>query len=454
MTIKRIGLAIALTLCFSWTAFAAPLSKTQIKKLKQELGKAISAGNWDGVGEKIKALGEADDPKIWSVMVKVVEKSPPEEQLELSLADAASKMTKPKSLKAIEKTALKSRQSRIRRVLVSSLARLKNWKGLIGALKDKDEQTAAMAAWALIDNKVADGVKPMIDLLGKLEGKRDGIWDVLHKGLGRMLGLKCNSSIEYLSRWEHVQSTGGLAAVKQPEKKHGGGEGGATMVRVKLFGSEIDCTRVVFILDVSGSMKQVDHDQKQYEGDEDGMTKTRKKAKDNNVGGSQGGEGEGEVDPDLKTRLERAQRQLVQVIKKLPANFKINIVAYSSRVQIWPLSAKDTSGTPQLLPLTASNRKAAIKFVNGFKANGVTATDSALRRAYEIEGARCFYLLSDGRATHDGSGTDVPTETILEVLEEFKAKHVTVHTLGFKGADVEMMKAVAEKGTGTYTDIK
>ena len=450
MTVKRLGLALVLTLCFGWTALAAPLDKKQVKKLKAELGQAISAGNWDGVGEKIKALGEADDPKIWSVMVKVVEKSPPEEQLELSLADAASKMTSARSLKAIEKTALKSRQSRIRRVLVSSLARLKNWKGLIGALKDKDEQTAAMAAWALIDNKVEDGVKPMIDLLGKLEGKREGIWDVLHKGLGKMLGQKCNSSIEYLSRWEHVQSTGGLAAVKQPEKSHGGEAGGGTMVRVKLFGSEIDCTRVVFILDVSGSMKQVDPDQKQYEGDDDGNTKTRKK--DNNVGGSQGGEGE--VDPNLKTRLERAQRQLVQVIEKLPANFKINIVAYSSRVQVWPLSAKDTSGTPALLPLTTSNRKAAIEFVNGFKAHGVTATDTALRRAYEIEGARCFYLLSDGRATHDGSGTDVPTEAMLEVLEEFKAKHVTVHTLGFKGADVEMMKAVAEKGTGTYTDIK
>lgn len=451
MTVNRFGLALALTLCFAWSALAAPLSKKEIKKLKAELGQHISAGDWDGVGEKIKALGAADDPKIWKVMVKVVEKSPPEEQLELALADAASKMTGSKSLKAIEKTALKSRQSRIRRVLVSSLARLKNWKGLIGALKDKDEQTAAMAAWALIDNKVEEGVKPMIDLLGKLEGKREGIWDVLHKGLGRMLGQKCNSAIEYLSRWEHVQSTGGLAAVKQPEKGHGGGESGGTMVRVKLFGSEIDCTRVVFILDVSGSMKQVDPDQQSYDDDDGGTTKTRKK-KANDVGGSQGGEGE--VDPNLKTRLERAQRQLVKVIKALPANFKINIVAYSSRVKIWPLSAKDTTGTPQLLPLTASNRKAAIEFVNSFKAHGVTATDTALRRAYEIEGARCFYLLSDGRATHDGSGTDVPTETILEVLEEFKAKHVTVHTLGFKGADVEMMKAVAEKGTGTYTDIK
>lgn len=452
MTKSRIGLAVALVLCLGWTALAAPLSKSEIKKIKKELGAAISAGNWDGVGEKIKALGAADNAKIWALMVKIVEKSPPEEQLELSLADAASKMTSKKALKAIEKTALRSRQSRIRRVLVSSLARLKNWRGLIGALKDKDEQTAAMAAWALIDNKVEAGVKPMIDLLGKLEGKRSGIWDVLHKGLGRMLGEKCNSSIEYLSRWEHVQSTGGLAAVEPPKKSQGAHAGGGTMVRVKLFGSEIDCTRIVFILDVSGSMKMIDHDQKPYEGDEDGMTKTRKK-KGGNVGDTQGGNGEA-VDPTLKTRLERAQRQLVQVIKKLPSNFKINIVAFSSRVKIWPLSAKDTSGTPQLLPLTSSNRKAAIAFVNGFKAHGVTATDVALRRAFEIEGARCFYLLSDGKATHDGSGTDVPTEVMLEVLEEFKAKHVTVHTLGFKGADVDMMKRVAEKGSGTYTDIK
>ena len=109
--------------------------------------------------------------------------------------------------------------------------------------------------------------------------------------------------------------------------------------------------------------------------------------------------------------------------------------------------------TPQLLPLTEANRKAAIEFVEEFKSAGTTATDSALRRAFEVDGARCFYVLSDGVATHDGT-TPVPTEEILAVLDEFQAKHVTVHTLGFKGADVAMMKAVAEKAGGTYTDIK
>ena len=427
---------------------AAPLSKEEIKQLKSELGAAIQKGDWDAVGEQIKKIGDADDPKLWALAVKIVEQSPPAEQLELSLADAAAKMTSTSALKAVQKTALKSNQARVRRVLISSLARLEDWKSLIDALKDKDEQSAAMAAWALIDNKVTEGVVPMIELLQKLEGKREGIWDVLHKGLGRMLGQKCNSGIEYLSRWEYVQSQGGLSSVKAPEPSAGGEAGGGTQVRVKLFGSEIDCTRVVFILDVSGSMKQVDHDQQPYEGDDDGQTKTRK---GNDVGGT--GEGGGTAEADLKTRLERAQRQLVQVLSKLPSNFKINIVAYSSRVQIWPKSMEGGATTPQLLPLTDSNRKAAIEFVEEFKSSGTTATDSALRRAFEVDGARCFYLLSDGVATHDGT-TPVPTEEILAVLEEYKAKHVTVHTLGFKGADVAMMKSVAEKAGGTYTDIK
>ncbi|HBP21260.1 MAG TPA: hypothetical protein DEA08_26165, partial [Planctomycetes bacterium] len=108
---------------------------------------------------------------------------------------------------------------------------------------------------------------------------------------------------------------------------------------------------------------------------------------------------------------------------------------------------------PQLHELTDKNRKEAMDFVDSFKAAGVTATDTALRRAFEVEGARCFYLLSDGTATHDGT-TQVPTSEILAVLDEFEARHVTVHTLGFKGADVEMMKAVAEKGAGKYSDIK
>jgi len=440
--VKKLVLALALALVALSPLVAAPLGKKELKELKAKLGAALNSGDWDAAGEHLKAMAKSNDKKVWKLMVKVVEKSPPQHQLELVLADAAKEMTDPGVQKEVRKTAVKSRQSRIRRVLMSSLAAAKDWDSLIKALKDKDEQTAAMAAWALIDNKVEAGVEPMIEQLEKVEKDQSGIWDVLNKGLGQLLGMRLNSAIEYRSRWELVKAQGGLNKVERPKTGSAGGGEVKTMVRVKLFDREIDCSRIVFILDVSGSMKAKDPDQQIYDDGEEG-TRTRKGAGESKVG----------EDPEanLLTRLERAQRQLKKVIKHLPKNFKINIVAYSSHVKLW--RSFDGDNPPQLHELTDKNRKEAMDFVDSFKAAGVTATDTALRRAFEVEGARCFYLLSDGTATHDGT-TQVPTSEILAVLDEFEARHVTVHTLGFKGADVEMMKAVAEKGAGKYSDIK
>ncbi|MGE0707806.1 MAG: VWA domain-containing protein [Planctomycetota bacterium] len=447
---KKLWSLVALTLVLAAPLLpapllAAPLPKGEEKKIKQALGEAITKGDWDAAGKQLKALAAADDKKAWQLMVKVVEKSPPEAQLELILADAAKTMTNAGVQAEVRKTAVKSSQARIRRVLIGSLAEVKDWDGLAKALKDKDEQVAAMAAWALIDARAPEGVEPLLERLEQLEKNRDGIWDVLNKGLGQLLGLRCSSAIEYRSRWELVKSQGGLDSVKPEPQAEGEGEV-KTMVRVRLFGRAIDCTRVVFILDVSGSMKEKDPDQLPDDSDEAG-TRTRKGAGDS-------AQREGGDEANLLTRLERAQRQLKKVIANLPANFKINIVAYSSQVKLWRGPDVDHGKQqPELHPLSDANRKEAIAFVESFKASGVTVTDTALRRAYEVDGARCFYLLSDGTATHDGQ-TPVPTPEIISVLDEFKAKHVTVHTLGFKDADVEMMKELAKHTGGRYSDIK
>ena len=173
---KKLVLALALALVALSPLVAAPLGKKELKELKAKLGAALNSGDWDAAGEHLKAMAKSNDKKVWKLMVKVVEKSPPQHQLELVLADAAKEMTDPGVQKEVRKTAVKSRQSRIRRVLMSSLAAAKDWDSLIKALKDKDEQTAAMAAWALIDNKVEAGVEPMIEQLEKVEKDQSGIW--------------------------------------------------------------------------------------------------------------------------------------------------------------------------------------------------------------------------------------------------------------------------------------
>ncbi len=417
--------------------FGDGLSRKEVSQLKRDVGAAAQEGRWDAVGELLRQLAADDDRKTFSFIVNVIESAPPGYELGMVLRDIVSHMSDKGVQREIEKEALKSKSPEVRRALIMHLAERERWPVLIDSLRDDDEQVAALAAWKLIDHRVEAAVEPMIDLMEKLEKEQEGIWDVLRNGLGKLLGGRSELAIEYRSRWELIQAKGGLAAVTPREERRE--QPGELRSGVRLFGREIECTRVVFVLDVSGSMETIDPDQAPDE--EDLASRAR------GGGASKGREGEKKG----LTRLERAQRQLKRVLENLPATYKINIVAYSSRVKIW--SANEGDRPPQLKPLTDANRQAAIDFVDGFRADGTTATDMALLRAFDVEGARCIYLLSDGFATHDGQNK-IPTEEILQIVRGFKDRHVTVHTLGFKEADVEMMRAVAETTGGEYSDIK
>ena len=424
---------------------AAPkMNKRQANQLKGKLVKAAKSKDWDAVPGLIKELAAADDKKTFKLMLKVAGMAPVRYRHEVSLAlrTVAGQMKSKAVQKELRKAARKARSAAVRRALIIHLAAEKDWDTLIAAIRDKDEGVAALAAWNLVDARVTKAVEPMIDELARLEKKRAGIWDVLKIGLGRMLGKKLSNSVSYRSRWTVVKGQGGLSSVKQSKPKKL--SKGAMSSGVRLFGRSIECTRVVFILDVSGSMKAVDPNQKLYDDEDDKLRSTRRK-KPKDVGGT------GSRKPKGKTRLQRAQRALKKVINKLPSNYKINIIAYSTRVKIWRANDRDTP--PKLWALTPAIRKDACKFVDSFAASGVTATDTSLVRAFDVEGARCFYLLSDGAPTHDGT-TPVPTEDILSVLREKKSRHVIVHTLGFKGADRAMMKAVAKETVGRYSDIR
>jgi hypothetical protein len=388
-------------------------------------------------------LAEANDKGTWKFISKTAARVPPGYGIEAVIRKAAESMVDKGVQAEIRKKALKFKNPKIRRELVLHMANAKEWGVLLSALQDKDEGVASLAAWRLVDNRIEAAVEPLLDLLEKLERNKSGIWDVARNGLGVLLGQRCGSAIEYRSLWEIVKEKGGVSAVAPPKPEERAGGGGEMSSGVRLFGREIDCTRVVFILDVSGSMKERDPGQRLYD-DRDPGSRTRK------VDGSEAGDGG--AASKLKTRLERAQRELKNVLRRLPANFKVNVVAFSSIVSIW--RAENGDEPAKLHTLTQKNRKAAMEYVDGFSADGVTATDDAIRRAFSVEGARCFYLLSDGFATHTGKLPGISSEEMCGVVDEYKERHVTIHTLGFQGADVEMMQAIAERTGGGYSDIK
>jgi Mg-chelatase subunit ChlD len=307
---------------------------------------------------------------------------------------------------------------------------------LIKLVADPSEDVAIPAIRALADAKVEAAVEPLIAAMEKQDTARGSVWEELHLSLSDLLGRKLGSGGEFRVRWNALKPKGGMKAIDGPDDPKPAdaapeptGKPGAPH-SVELFGREVACTRVVFILDVSGSMTEVDDPELALPAE----TKARTPAKD-------------EADP--RSRIERVKREFKKVLKAMPKTTKVNLITFSTSVRLWK------GGNPPVLhALDDATREEAMKYVDTFRAEGTTVTDEALARAFEIEGARCFYLLSDGEPTKDGT-TRIPTEVILKLIEEKNAtRKVRIHTLGFKGADQDFMKTVAKATGGEYSDIK
>ena len=413
--------------------------KKETAEIKQKMGEAAARHDWAEVADHLLRLADSNDVATWKFLLKVSEKAPEESPVPRAIKEAAEKMTSASVQKEVEKSATEAKSAEVRRYLIGHLAKQEKWPTLIKAINDPNEEVASLAAWKLVDARVEEAVDPLIAAMEKRDGKQDGIWDVLRNGLGKLLGQRLGSAAEYRSVWTMVKADGGLSAVKPKAVEVEGG--GGTMVR--LFGREIECKRVVFILDCSGSMETIDPTQ------EDPLagsfSRTRKPPP--------GPTNAPEEKPRGKTRMERAQIALKEMLKRLPPDFKINLVAYDTDVRVWRSS--DEPGQPYpLVDMNEKNRQDAIEWMDKQRASGVTVTDDAIARAFDIKGARCFYVLSDGFVTHDGQ-TQIPTEQILQMIRRNNAeRHVIIHTMGFEGADREMMQAVAEAAGGKYSDIR
>ena len=258
----------------------------------------------------------------------------------------------------------------------------------------------------------------LIQFMMKRDKKQDRLWEECQRALEHLLGVRQPSGASYKS-WVEIR---GYQKVSQKVKASP-----ATVVR-SFFGVPVRCKRSVFIIDVSGSMKTIDPLPPSLHG---GTTLRGEEPK---------------LDPE-RMRIRRAKKELIKVIQSLQSDQYFNVIAYSSDVWVWSKKG--------CLKATEKNKRSAIEFVKKFKAEGVTVTDLALARAYEINPrAECFYLLSDGAPTRDGQNI-IPTEEILElVLKYDRFRKVRIYTLGFPGAPQDFMRALANLTGGLYRDIQ
>jgi len=164
---------------------------------------------------------------------------------------------------------------------------------------------------------------------------------------------------------------------------------------------------LVFILDISGSMK-----------------------------GKVGGSGKWAN----CSKIDYAREELKKYIKSMPEDVHFNIVAFNSNVKKW---------APRLARAKPENKSLAIAFLDSLVPEGETYMNKAFEEAFKDEGAEAMVLISDG-APHE-EGKPVEPNVVLDRVELLNTFQMAwIYTVGFTGAQFELMQSLANRHGGKF----
>ena len=311
-------------------------------------------------------------------------------------------------------------QERLGKFLVTWLAKSKEGSLIVGAVADElgllaDVQSFATlkkltqqkcfsdfficrraVVQAMIHFRTTDSVEALLALLPRIDGEVRG--DVV-RYLEEISHEHFDCDAKAWQTWwtehskgfkfpEHAVATSGNIAIPQ---------GGSSYYGLPLY-----ARRVVFVIDISGSM--------------------------------------------AGPRLAMAQRELTSVVCGLPEDASLGLVAFSTQVLPW---RKD------LAIATPANKQDACRFINRLLASGRTATYDALEVAFHYD-TEAIYLLSDGDPNH-GKVVN-PAGIIVAISGPNRGRRISIYTIGIapgaaEGANELFMKTLAEKNFGLYKRV-
>jgi hypothetical protein len=285
-------------------------------------------------------------------------------------------------------------------------------------------QASAVSALAVLRSK--EGIGPLIERMATTKGR---LRTDIHDALVSLTGQDFHGNQELWKRWwdEHGE-TFEVSAAPPPRRSL---EDAQETLGLTFFGITTESQRVLFILDVSGSMNfsMVARDNPTDEPD-----KPYDMPRSNEV-----------------SRLVAAKKDLLQALGGLKDGAVTNLIVYASDVWSW----KDQPTT-----LEAGTRAELNAYVEALEAVGGTNIYGALEFAFDMAGVEgkgewerppfdTIFLLSDGRPSI-GVTTDVE-EILAFVREKNRAAGIVIHTIGLSGAhNAYLLRNLAEQNGGTY----
>ena len=229
--------------------------------------------------------------------------------------------------------------------------------------------------------------------------------------------------------WEKTKSNFQVAIVKDAP----GAKDKSGTVTKGFFGIPVEGSRVVFVVDVSGSMR----------------------AAFPHHGSATTGGGKGD---QVYTRLDAAKDNLIETISALSEESKFNIVKFSEGVEAW---------NKELVAADAKNKKSALEYLKKLKPETGTNFWAGIKRGLEIKslvyGARYesavdeVFVLSDGLPS---VGEVIDTEEILKLVAETnRFSHLRINTvyIGSEGSQLDggkdggpFMEKLAKENGGKF----
>ncbi|MFT7619426.1 MAG: HEAT repeat protein [Planctomycetota bacterium] len=280
---------------------------------------------------------------------------------------------------------------------------------------------AAITAYEKVDTKRS--VSAMIRALGEITsqgeeaknrtaGVAKALTDALRRSTAQEIG---DSHDEWTAWWDKSESDFKTASEKLKEENPGVAAAGEEVGGTRFYGIKTYSKRIVFILDISGSMNEP----AEYEG---------------------------------KTKIQVAKAELTTAISSLPKDAQFNIIFYSTDYHVWQ---------KKLVVADAKIKKAAKSFIADTKAGGGTNIYEPLVKVFDIAGRGSkdegygevaldtIFFLSDGQPT---AGRITKPEDILnKVLGLNSLRKIKIHTIGVgKGHARDFMRKLAERSGGKY----
>lgn len=226
---------------------------------------------------------------------------------------------------------------------------------------------------------------------------REDVLDVLQS----LTAMRFNQTARWNAWWE--EHGAGFALIPDgaagPGAKPKPAEANATST---YYGVPLVSDRVVFVVDVSGSMS----------------------AKVGTDG--------------ARTRLDEAKQQLRRVLEGIPKHYRFNVIPFETGVE---------AILPQMAPAVDKTRAEALTGVERLQPRGGTNVHGALQRAFQESEVDTIYLLSDG-APSAGLIQD-PDALADEVARWNRARRIRIHCISI-GTDSAMLKRLAKESGGNY----